>query len=275
MSVYGLVVHGGRQAAVDAGVLIVTGARARGHRVVALPEEAGLVGADPVAVLPKDLDLIISLGGDGTLLRAFRDATGPVPILGVNYGRLGFLTAAAPDDLASLLDAIEHRLTVAERLVLQIDGLGPEPDFALNDLILEKPEPGRAVRVDLTVDDTPFVSWTTDGVIVSTPTGSTAYSFSAGGPLIDPDVACAVITPVSPHGLFDRSVVVAAPRVLTLHLDPHGDGGLASVDGRSAIRLAAGSSVVVRIAPERALLANIDGPAFWDRVLDKFGVRHP
>lgn len=271
MSAFGVVVHGGRQAAVDAGRAFVSAATRQGHRVVALRNEAAEVGAEAVDRMPEGLDLIVSLGGDGTLLRAFRHSGPSVPVLGINYGRLGFLTVAAEHGPSEILSAIQSHLVISERLVLEVRGHG-EPELALNDVIIEKPEPGRAVRVDMSVDDDPVIGWTTDGVIVSSPTGSTAYSFSAGGPLVDPNVACMVITPVSPHGLFDRSIVVDAGRVVKLRLDPEGDGGLRSIDGGPATALLPGDEVTVRAASARARLASFDGPGFWDRIREKFGV---
>jgi NAD+ kinase len=268
----GLVVHGGRSTAVDAAAALTRTAVSEGYSVVALADEAPLVGAEAVSELPADLDLIISLGGDGTLLRAFRSSGGEIHILGINYGRLGFLTVAAEHEPQMLLEAIRTRLVISERALLSAEHPGGV-DLALNDIIVEKPQPGRAVRLDLSVDDEPFIGWNTDGVIVSTPTGSTAYSFSAGGPLVDPAVACLVITPVSPHGLFDRSIVVNADRKVTLKVDAEGEGALCSVDGGPAAEVPAGSQIEVRTSERKALLATLDGPDFWDRIRDKFGVR--
>ncbi|MFP5225656.1 MAG: NAD(+)/NADH kinase [Actinomycetota bacterium] len=268
----GLVVHGGRASAVEAARALAEAAKNEGFEVVAMDAEAALVGAQTVEELPADLDLIVSLGGDGTLLRAFRGTGGSIPILGINYGRLGFLTVAAEHEPKALLEAVQTRLVISERALLAVEhptGM----DLALNDIIVEKPQPGRAVRLDLSVDDEPFIGWNTDGVIVSTPTGSTAYSFSAGGPLVDPSVGCLVITPVSPHGLFDRSIVVEASRKVTLSVDPDGEGALYSIDGGPAAEVQAGSQIEVRTSERKALLATLDGPDFWDRIRDKFGVR--
>ncbi len=270
----GLVVHGGRPGAVDAAHALAAAFTAHGGAVFALPGEAPGIEASVGERFPDDLDLVVVLGGDGTLLRAIH-LVGPGPaILGVNFGHLGFLTATATRDPDELLAVLERGPRIDERALLDIGGL-PGERFALNDLVLEKMQPGRAIRLHLAIGDVPFVSWTTDGVIVATPTGSTAYSFSAGGPLVSPEVGCLIVTPVSPHGLFDRSLVAGGGDTLTMTVADDGPPAAASVDGRSPHVLAPGTSLTVRIADAPARLARLDDAPFWAIVRDKLRVSAP
>jgi len=169
-----------------------------------------------VSTFAEGLDVVISLGGDGTMLRAVDLAYEVgVPVLGVNVGQLGYLTEVEPQDLP---EAIERLITgdyeVAERMVLEItvesDGPARGKWYALNEAVLEKVHTGRLVRLDVEINGSFFTTYAADGVIVATPTGSTAYSFSARGPIVSPRHRCLLLTPVSPHMLFDRSLVLDA-----------------------------------------------------------------
>lgn len=270
----GLVVHGGRPAAVEAAHALTAAIRGRGGEVVALRDDVPGLDATLADAFPDDLDVVLVLGGDGTLLRAIH-LVGPGPaILGVNFGHLGFLTATASLHPDALLAALEHGPRIEERALLTIDGLAGER-YALNDLVLEKTQPGRAIRLELVIGDVEFVTWTTDGVIVATPTGSTAYSFSAGGPLVSPDVPCMVVTPVSPHGLFDRSLVAGAHEPLRLRVAADGPSAAASVDGRRAHVLDPGTTLTIGLADAPARLARLDDAPFWALVRDKLRVTAP
>lgn len=271
MTRIGLVVHGGRPAAVEAAHALAAAIATRGGSVFALTDDVATLAASVGPTLPEDLDLVVVLGGDGTLLRAI-NLVGPGPaILGVNFGHLGFLTATASLAPEAFLAALDEGPKIDERALLEIEGLEGER-YALNDLVLEKTQPGKAIRLDLSIAGTPFVQWTTDGVIVATPTGSTAYSFSAGGPLVSPEVACMIVTPVSPHGLFDRSLVVSERETLELAVDDDGPGAAASVDGRPARILEPGRRLTIRIADAPARLARLDDAPFWSIVRSKLGV---
>lgn len=274
MNRIGLVVHGGRDAAVAAAHALTAAITGRGGQVFALDGEVPGLAASTGDRFPDDLDLVIVLGGDGTLLRAVH-LVGPGPaILGVNFGHLGFLTATASAQPDALLAALAEGPRIEDRALLEIAGL-PGERYALNDLVLEKTQPGRAIRLELEIGDCRFVSWTTDGVIVATPTGSTAYSFSAGGPLVSPAVDCLVVTPVSPHGLFDRSLVVGAREALRLIVADEGPSAAASVDGRPAHVLDPGTTLTITVAPAPARLARLDDTSFWSLVRDKLRVTTP
>ncbi|MBW3666119.1 MAG: NAD(+)/NADH kinase, partial [Actinobacteria bacterium] len=174
------------------------------------------LGAEVVA--PGDEatpDMILGVGGDGTMLAAARIALDDdIPVLGFNLGTLGFLTEAEPSDLEAVLPRllaadyqVEERMTVAARA-------GEREEVGLNDVVIEKIDTTRLVSLEVVIDGSPLTTQRADGLIVATPTGSTAYSFSAGGPLLDPALEALVVTPVAAHSLFDRSIVVPASSVI-------------------------------------------------------------
>ena len=159
------------------------------------------------------LDLAVSLGGDGTMLRAVdRVANDDVPVLGVNLGTLGYLTQVEPDQLRQALTGFlagEHTVETRMRMAVEVDAIecgGTYP--ALNEAVLGKVPSGQVVRLQIVVDGEPFTTYHADGVIVATPTGSTAYAWSAGGPIVAPDHEAMLLVPVAPHMLFDRSLVL-------------------------------------------------------------------
>ena len=170
----------------------------------------------------EGLDIVISLGGDGTMLRAVDAAyEAGVPVLGVNVGQMGYLTEVEPSEFGAALDRlIAGDFEVAERMVLEITvesaGSAQGRWFALNEAVLEKVHTGRLARLEVDINGSFFTTYAADGVIVATPTGSTAYSFSARGPIVSPRHRCLLLTPVSPHMLFDRSLVLAPEETLAL-----------------------------------------------------------
>jgi NAD+ kinase len=222
------------------------------------------------------LDLVLSVGGDGTMLRAVHAAViEGVPVLGVNLGRFGYLTEVEP---AGWRDALRRFLDgdykVEERMTLDVDlhRTAPTTDehAALNDVVLEKLEAGHTVRLGVSIDGRPFLSYACDGLIVSTPTGSTAYNLSAGGPIVSPTVSALIVTPVAPHLLFDRSMVLAPGEAVRLEvLD-----GLAalSVDGHGLGRLAAGDFLVCRAGRHAARLVSLGARDLREALKTKFGL---
>jgi NAD+ kinase len=222
------------------------------------------------------LDLILSVGGDGTFLRAAHVASAVgCPILGVKVGRVGFLTEVEPEEAPPLLELvamggarIEERLAVLARP--ESDDFAPQ--WALNEVIVEKRARHRLVRLALYVGDVYVTTLSADGVIVATPTGSTAYSFSAGGPIVTPAIPCLLVTPVAPHMVFDRTLVIGAGD--RVHVEVVGDEpGLISADGRESLELPIGSRVRIGAAPNPArLVRRHDAPAFHALVREKFGL---
>jgi NAD+ kinase len=227
----------------------------RGH-VVWIPEDdAAQIGlAELGATTPAaDADLVLCLGGDGTMLRAVHVLDGaPVPLLGVNLGRLGYLTEVEVDSARSALErfeagADEGHWHLDERMMLDvtaIDSDGSELGSwrALNEAVVEKLVSGRTVSLLLRIDGEPFTSYAADGLIVSTPTGSTAYSLSARGPVVSPKHRALLVTPVAPHMLFDRSLVLDPTE--TIEIEVLGDRSASvAIDGRAVSNLTSGSSV--------------------------------
>jgi NAD+ kinase len=246
-----------------------------------LSAEAGLEPFLPAAEpLGPDtpLDALLSLGGDGTLLRAARLLDGrPVPILGVNLGRLGFLTSCAADELESGVRRlaagdymVEPRMALVATAVGP-DGVGRHGWRSLNDVVLHKGGFARVVRFAVWVDDEPVGTFAADGVVVSTPTGSTAYSLSAGGPVVVPTVDSIVLTPVSPHTLAIRPLVLPPSAEVRVAGEDGAEELLATVDGQVGARFSGAESLVVRRAAEPVLVARFDHARFFDRLRRKMG----
>jgi NAD+ kinase len=258
---------------------------------VRVPEDdaapAGLeeCGVDP-AGFAKGLDLVLSIGGDGTMLRTVQLVyPEPVPILGVNAGQLGYLSAIEPNELEDALPRLMRgEFEVSERMMIEVvvkrtrqDGeaddadLATRTEYALNEAVLEKLGAGRLIRLLVSINGTVFTTYAADGVIVATATGSTAYSFSARGPIVSPAHRCLLLTPVSPHMLFDRSLVLGAEEELEL-LVTDGRGVSLTIDGRDVGELAAGERVVCRAAPGAARLVARRPDDFHQLLKAKFGL---
>ncbi|MGY6499680.1 MAG: NAD(+)/NADH kinase [Acidimicrobiales bacterium] len=254
---------------------------ANGHAVRVTAEDAALV---PTAGVVDDgdfgrgLDLVVSLGGDGTMLRTVRlVADDDVDILGVNAGRLGYLTEVEPSGLETALDRyVAGDFSVESRMLLsvttRVPGLGDEGvERALNEAVLEKTSAGHTVRLAVTIDGEYFTTYATDGLIVATPTGSTAYAFSARGPIVDPAHRALLLTPVSPHMLFDRTLVLEPDTTIEITVADHRDATL-TIDGRPAGVLHEGESIACRASQHHARLVTF-GPREFHRILKaKFGL---
>jgi NAD+ kinase len=198
-----------------------------------------------------DVDLAASFGGDGTFLRlAPVAAAADVPVIGVNFGRLGYLLAIQPDQVRDVLDrALAGQVVVQDRsaLAVTIEGDGGQW-FALNEVVLEKTVFGHTVRLATAIDGEDFLTYSADGLILATPTGSTAYNLSAGGPVLAPGLRAMVMTPVAPHLTLDRSLVLHPDQVLTVRV-MDGPPAVLVVDGNEGARLVTGDTVTCRVAP--------------------------
>jgi NAD+ kinase len=194
--------------------------------------------------------LVVSLGGDGTFLRAARLAhQADAEVLGVNLGRVGFLLSLPPEKLSSEIHrALARELTIEQRVALRVASTdGAINEFCLNEVVLERSHIGHMVRVRTFIDGDEFLTYSADGVMVATATGSTAYNFSAGGPVISPDLSVLVLTPIAPHFTIDRSVVVGSNQPIRLEaLDRE---GAVVADGALVGTLAAGDSIEVANDP--------------------------
>lgn len=222
-------------------------------------------------------DALITFGGDGTLLRAARLLRGrEVPILGVNLGRVGFLTTTTRGELAAALDALITRQYVLERrlalhaTILSDEGGARSEQRALNDIAIHKSGVARVVRVRVSVDNEDLGPYSADGIVVATPTGSTAYSLSAGGPIVAPSVEAMIVTPVCAHTLAVRPVVV--PPDATVCIEPVSPGAadlLVSYDGQLGTTLAPGDRVIVTRAPACVCLVRLGSEGYFTRMRHK------
>lgn len=274
----GFVVHPTRPAADEAASRLE---RWLGEREVEIRRTDGANTEDDASAreFVDGLDLVIAVGGDGTFLRAAHLASrGDVPVLGVKVGRMGFLTEVEPGNAAALLEKIlSGNARIEERLAVLAEPDGPAfpSQWALNEVIVEKSARHRLIRLAVYVGETYVTTFSADGVIVATPTGSTAYSFSAGGPIVSPSVPCLVVTPTAPHMVFDRSLVVAPDQRVTIEVLGEEDG-LVSADGRASLELPVGSRVRVGAAPRPSRFVRLDdAPAFHELVRRKFGLPGP
>ena len=267
MSRVALVVHEGREAAV----------RAAGDIEAMLAAEGAETARAHDGEVPERADLVLSVGGDGTFLRAAHLASLlAAPVLGVKVGRMGFLTEVGPDDAGPLVRAVlAGEARIEERLAVTAEHEGGpafEPQWALNEVMVEKRARHRIVRLAVWVDGAYVTTFSADGVIVATPTGSTAYSFSARGPIVVPSVNSLVLTPIAAHMVFDRSFVLDAAQQVTLEV--MGDEpGLLSADGRESLELPLGSRIRIRASTRPARLVRRGGaPPFLTLVREKFGL---
>ncbi len=252
-----VVAHHERRAAGDAASTVVDWCRLNDVEFWLPPVDAKRLGLEesgserPVA----EADVVISLGGDGTMLRSVHLLAGAtVPLIGVNLGTLGYLTEVEPDELSDALDRFsrgtaEGEWHIDQRMMLDVAVNAELLGRALNEAVVEKNQSGHTVRLLARIDGDPFTHYEADGLIVATPTGSTAYSLSARGPIVSPQHRATLLTPVSPHMLFDRSLVLSPLEVVEIEVAGHRRADLA-LDGQHAVVLEPGD--VVGCSPSEA-----------------------
>jgi len=254
-----------------------------GFTVRVIAEEApelDLPGVVPVRGMAaaEGAEIVFALGGDGTFLRAAELARpAKVPLLGINLGKVGFLAEAELGDLdAAVRDVVARRYTVDERLTLDVevdsDGETVARSWALNEVSVEKGVRERMLEVMVDVDGRPLSRYGCDGVLVATPTGSTAYAFSAGGPVVWPDVQAILLVPNSAHALFSRALVAAPTSTVTVTVAPYTTFAQLQCDGRRAFTLAPGSVVTVRRGEQPVRVVRLHDKPFTDRLVAKFGL---
>jgi len=287
--------HTGRENALSSARQAINQLTAAGIAVRVTEEEAPALACSGASVLPagpaaaEGAELVIVLGGDGSLLRAAELARpAGTPLIGVNLGHVGFLAEAEPDGLTETVDRliageyrVEERMTL--EAVVSCDGAEFARGWALNEVSVEKAARERVIEVIVEVDGRPLSRWGCDGVVCATPTGSTAYAFSAGGPVVWPEVEALLMVPLAAHALFARPIVVSPRSVIAVELvDGRGDAGGHEVDhaviwcdGRRKLRLPPGARIEVRRGALPVLLARVHGdPAgeFTGRLVAKFGL---
>jgi NAD+ kinase len=246
---------------------------ARGCDWVVSPEVAGALGQVSRGMPPEawapGVELVVVLGGDGTLLDAARRLRSSIPLLGVNLGRLGFLTEFELKELYQELPGflageyqVDERIMMAAAVIRNGDPAARF--FALNDVVIAKGPFARLVKLELRVNQDYVDTYHADGLIVSTPTGSTAYSLSAGGPLVSPGLDALVVTPICPHSLYSRSLVISSQELVTLCLPSFQAGTVLTADGQAIVQLAEGDCVNIRTTSERVRLLRRPGWSFFD-----------
>jgi NAD+ kinase len=268
MSTIAFVVHPERPEAKTLAARATAWLESHGHAVVVLhpPDE----GEGPSALLGADL--AVSLGGDGTMLRTVNMAwAAGVPVLGVNLGRLGYLTEVEPAGLEPALEGfLSGAYALEDRMMLNVAWSGPSLEgeqecLALNEAVVEKTVPGHTIRLTATIGARPFVTYAADGLLVATPTGSTAYNLSVRGPILSPCLRAVVVAPISPHMLFDRPLVLDPSEGLELTVAGPRPGVLV-VDGRSLAVLHPGDRVSCRAADTPVRLVTF-GPRDFHSIL--------
>ncbi len=259
-----VVIHEEKAHAADAAKVLTAACAKRGVETITVIGDS----------LPSDVEAVIGVGGDGTVLRAARLAfdTG-IPIAGINVGRVGYLAEFAVDEIDAFAEALSNeRLRVFSVMTVAVEG----PGFAatgINDVVIEKVVSERIIEIGVAINGRRFAEYRTDGMIIATPVGSTAYSLSAGGPVIDPEVEALVLTPIAPHSLLSRSIVVSpdAEIAVTVEIDRP---ARVNVDGREIGTIEPGGSVVVSRGVRSARFMTLDAHPFPQAVRHQFGLAH-
>ena len=280
--------HIGRENALRSARFVADRLTAAGIAVRTLAGEFSSPGAHEVPAsdaAAEGAELVIVLGGDGSLLRAAElSRPAGVPLIGANLGHVGFLAEAEPDGLADLVERVVARdYAVEERMTIDVtvrrNGTGVASTWALNEATVEKAARERVIEVIIEIDGRPLSRWGGDGVVCSTPTGSTAYAFSAGGPVVWPEVEALLMVPISAHALFAPPMVVSPQSVLAVELIVASEtsGAVLWCDGRRKVDLPPGARVEVRRGALPVLLARLQtsesrSGGFTDRLVAKFGL---
>jgi len=278
-----LVTHTGRKDSTDHARTVARDLAQAGFEVRVIAEEASdldishlvpVSGADAA----QGVEIVFALGGDGTLLRAAELARpAGAPLLGINLGRVGFLAEAEISDLdQAVRDVVARAYTVEERLTVDVTaelrGEVIAESWALNEVTVEKSMPERMLELMVAVDDRPLSRYGCDGVICATPTGSTAYAFSAGGPVVWPEVEALLVVPISAHALFSRPLVTAPHCMISISVDPYTSRAVLCCDGRRVFDLPPGARITVRRGATAVRVAQLRPRAFTDRLVAKFGL---
>ncbi len=241
------------------------------------PLTLGHAAEDTAAALAEGTELVVVFGGDGTILRGAEIARpAGVPLLGVNLGRVGFLAEAEREQISWTVERIvAGDYAVEERMTLEVDVLRDGEvvchSWALNEASVEKSARERMIELTVEIDGRPLSTWGCDGVVMATPTGSTAYAFSGGGPILWPDVAALLVVPISAHALFARPLVLGPDTRLAVEVVPHASvTGVMWCDGRRTVDLPPGARIEVRRSTLPVRLARLHSSPFTDRLVAKF-----
>ncbi|MDX2225568.1 MAG: NAD(+)/NADH kinase [Verrucomicrobiae bacterium] len=272
MKTIGLIANSDKPSAVAAVRTVLKLAARRKVRVMLSEETAMVLGARDfvtIARLARECDLILVLGGDGTMLSSARVLYGARrPILGINFGGLGFLTAGASSKLVPVLRQVfSGKYRISQRHLIQAEvtrgGRRIFSSLALNEAVISRGEVPRIIKINLCVDGEEVTTYACDGLLVATPTGSTAYAMSAGGPVVAPDAAVFSVTPICPHTLTNRSLVVSNRSILQARIESVNRKINLTLDGQEVFSLESGDSVRLRLARKTVRLAKLDDYSFY------------
>jgi len=259
-----VVIHDVKPRAAEAAVEFTNACRARGIETITVTGDE----------LPPDVDGVIGVGGDGTVLRAAGLALDDgLPVGGINVGRVGYLAEFALTEIDSFADALaEDRYRVFRVMTVEVDG----PDFTaegINDVVVEKIVSERIIEIGVSINGHRFADYRTDGLIVATPVGSTAYSLSAGGPVVDPEVHALVMTPIAPHSLLSRSLVVSRDATIEVTVELNRPARV-NVDGHEVGNVQPGERVLIHRGSRSAHFLTLDTHPFPQAVRHQFGLAH-
>ena len=270
----GLIAHPGKPGVGELVNSIAAEFSRRSMSILLEKETAAVAGKKSdlsVAQIAAKVDLVVVAGGDGTLL-GVADQMGDsnTPIFGINVGSLGFLTTASSQSFAEAVDSIaKGKMTFSHRTLLEVTLAKEKPMIALNDAVFSRGELSRLIRLRTRVNGEPLTEFNADGLIIATPTGSTAYSLSAGGPIMEPESGVFVITPICPHVLTNRSIIVSENSVIEVEASEPDYPVYLTVDGREPLRIAKGAKVEIRKARKKLQLAAMPDVSFFGVVRQK------
>ncbi|MCX7884403.1 MAG: NAD(+)/NADH kinase [Caloramator sp.] len=251
----------------------------RKDEVLLIDEVAAILNKKELGYNNKEIyskcDYAIVLGGDGTLLKAAREAIGyNTPLLGINMGHLGFITEAESKDVFTALEKISNNeFTIEDRLMLEAqvikEGAKEDIFYCLNDFGITKGILSRIITLKIYVNDEYMDTYNADGIVISTPTGSTAYSLSAGGPIVNPKIGAILITPICPHSLGSRSIVISKDEIIKIDVIDDSQGVYLTTDGQKSYKLKKDDSVIIKKAPFNARLIKVFNRSFYDVLRNK------
>ena len=259
-----LVVHDSKPRAGDAAALLATACSRRGVEAINVTDDT----------LPEGIDAVVGVGGDGTVLRAAGLALdGEIPVAGINVGRVGYLAEFAIDEIDAFVDALaDGRLRIFSAMTVSVRGPGFQAS-GINDVVVEKVVSERIIEVGVAINGYRFAGYRTDGLIVATPIGSTAYSLSAGGPVVDPEVEALVLTPIAPHSLLSRTLVLSPDAEIEISVEIDRPARV-NVDGREIAIVEPGMHVTVGRGSHSAQFLTLDTHPFPQAVRHQFGLAH-
>lgn len=275
---FGLIANLKRTGASDAVFKFLEWTRGAGHRLILCDELTGIAGehADflPRGELPAQVEILVSMGGDGTLLAAAR-AVGnrPTPLLGINIGSLGFLTQQTPRQLISALEAIAcGDYQIEDRMVLKAEVTGKpalESPFALNDVVIDNGPVSRVIDINLVVNGEDVVTYIADGLVISTPTGSTAYSLAVGGPIMKPGLNAIIAAPISPFSLTTRPMIFSGDDVLEIRVTSESAQSTMTLDGQVMVPLSDNDTIRISRAEHRTRFVTFRENSFFKLLRSK------